>query len=174
MTRKNFIKSASLLAGGAVAAPALARSSPLNAKSTGNTLKLKKGVSFYMIKEELSLVDKCKLVMDIGFDGVEFNSPVDFGLDELLDAKGKSGIEIPSLVNKDHWSKPLSDPDPEVRQFTIDSVAKSLEEVKDRKSTRLNSSHVKISYAVFCLKKKIQSTNSLALSRTHVPCINKP
>src|SRR5690606_41720536 len=26
---------------------------------------------------------------------------------------------------------------------------------QDRKSTRLNSSHVKISYAVFCLKKKI-------------------
>src|SRR5439155_7669758 len=26
----------------------------------------------------------------------------------------------------------------------------------DRKSTRLNSSHVAISYAVFCLKKKIQ------------------
>src|SRR5690606_40995408 len=26
----------------------------------------------------------------------------------------------------------------------------------DRKSTRLNSSHVKISYAVFCLKKKIR------------------
>src|SRR5690625_6734922 len=29
----------------------------------------------------------------------------------------------------------------------------------DRKSTRLNSSHVAISYAVFCLKKKIKSTN---------------
>src|SRR5699024_7694773 len=27
-------------------------------------------------------------------------------------------------------------------------------ELKDRKSTRLNSSHVSISYAVFCLKKK--------------------
>src|SRR5436309_8900341 len=27
-------------------------------------------------------------------------------------------------------------------------------QAKDRKSTRLNSSHVKISYAVFCLKKK--------------------
>src|SRR5436305_10200342 len=27
---------------------------------------------------------------------------------------------------------------------------------RDRKSTRLNSSHVRISYAVFCLKKKIQ------------------
>src|SRR5690606_40179035 len=34
---------------------------------------------------------------------------------------------------------------------------------RDRKSTRLNSSHVKISYAVFCLKKKKTklSTNSL-------------
>src|SRR5699024_11425146 len=28
--------------------------------------------------------------------------------------------------------------------------------LRDRKSTRLNSSHVSISYAVFCLKKKIQ------------------
>src|SRR5690606_39611090 len=32
--------------------------------------------------------------------------------------------------------------------------------LEDRKSTRLNSSHVKISYAVFCLKKKIQHTNN--------------
>src|SRR5436309_7473362 len=30
---------------------------------------------------------------------------------------------------------------------------------KDRKSTRLNSSHVKISYAVFCLKKKKKKQN---------------
>src|SRR5690606_40663139 len=29
---------------------------------------------------------------------------------------------------------------------------------EDRKSTRLNSSHVKISYAVFCLKKKTEKT----------------
>src|SRR5690625_5409319 len=29
---------------------------------------------------------------------------------------------------------------------------------RDRKSTRLNSSHVAISYAVFCLKKKIYAT----------------
>src|SRR3712207_6864461 len=30
--------------------------------------------------------------------------------------------------------------------------------LQDRKSTRLNSSHANISYAVFCLKKKITST----------------
>src|SRR5436309_10344709 len=32
--------------------------------------------------------------------------------------------------------------------------------VQDRKSTRLNSSHVKISYAVFCLKKKKLDTET--------------
>src|SRR5438067_11655138 len=33
--------------------------------------------------------------------------------------------------------------------------------IVDRKSTRLNSSHVSISYAVFCLKKKKKKRNSL-------------
>src|SRR5215475_14648988 len=33
-------------------------------------------------------------------------------------------------------------------------VPKEIVDRLDRKSTRLNSSHVKISYAVFCLKKK--------------------
>src|SRR5690606_41818152 len=36
-----------------------------------------------------------------------------------------------------------------------DNGEMSKREAQDRKSTRLNSSHVKISYAVFCLKKKI-------------------
>src|SRR3712207_8203245 len=31
---------------------------------------------------------------------------------------------------------------------------------RDRKSTRLNSSHANISYAVFCLKKKKKTTNN--------------
>src|SRR5207249_5494722 len=35
------------------------------------------------------------------------------------------------------------------------ALSASGEEGIDRKSTRLNSSHVSISYAVFCLKKKI-------------------
>src|SRR5690606_4377348 len=35
--------------------------------------------------------------------------------------------------------------------------------LKDRKSTRLNSSHVKISYAVFCLKKKKLQCSHMSL-----------
>src|SRR5688572_33464225 len=36
---------------------------------------------------------------------------------------------------------------------------------KDRKSTRLNSSHSQISYAVFCLKKKKKKQNKTTSSR---------
>src|SRR2546427_8591058 len=42
-----------------------------------------------------------------------------------------------------------------VHQATDDiQVAKQRVNLRDRKSTRLNSSHSQISYAVFCLKKK--------------------
>src|SRR5690625_7002857 len=41
----------------------------------------------------------------------------------------------------------------------IDQVKKLL--LEDRKSTRLNSSHVAISYAVFCLKKKTKDRSKL-------------
>lgn len=129
MNRKEFLKSTSLLMGGAIV------SSTVNARlfsSEINTLNLRKSLGFGMIGEkDLSLEDKLKLVKDIGFDGVEFNSPVEFSLQSVISAKNKAGIKIPSTINKDHWSKPLSDPDPSVRQFTIDSVARSLEETKE-------------------------------------------
>src|SRR2546430_11465193 len=38
----------------------------------------------------------------------------------------------------------------------------------DRKSTRLNSSHSQISYAVFCLKKKKKKTNMYRVGITNV------
>src|SRR5439155_16288848 len=40
----------------------------------------------------------------------------------------------------------------------------------DRKSTRLNSSHVAISYAVFCLKKKNSKNRSNCWSQIHLVC----
>src|SRR2546430_13682890 len=36
----------------------------------------------------------------------------------------------------------------------VEPALAALREARDRKSTRLNSSHSQISYAVFCLKKK--------------------
>src|SRR5699024_11958764 len=42
------------------------------------------------------------------------------------------------------------------QEILFDNIHKQIVE-EDRKSTRLNSSHVSISYAVFCLKKKTSS-----------------
>src|SRR3712207_7580303 len=49
-------------------------------------------------------------------------------------------------------------------------VMPRLGEVKvDRKSTRLNSSHANISYAVFCLKKKTETTHPFVRGRQLEP-----
>src|SRR5688572_32510135 len=41
--------------------------------------------------------------------------------------------------------------------------------IRDRKSTRLNSSHSQNSYAVFCLKKKKQKKKSKQVNELHNP-----
>src|SRR3712207_7798100 len=42
----------------------------------------------------------------------------------------------------------------------------------DRKSTRLNSSHANISYAVFCLKKKKNKYKAIHHTKLHSTCIS--
>src|SRR5207249_10641346 len=57
--------------------------------------------------------------------------------------------------------------------FCSPSQSTSFFRRQDRKSTRLNSSHVSISYAVFCLKKKIKhfaDAVTLCESRTQHRC----
>src|SRR5258705_8077038 len=50
-----------------------------------------------------------------------------------------------------------------VRDIEVSSGTPTLTSMSDRKSTRLNSSHLGISYAVFCLKKK----RALLVERLH-------
>ncbi len=126
MLRRDFIHAASLLVGSTAVSPINNLINPVLDKP----MAYKKGISYYMIKEELSVIDKFKLVKDLGFDGIEINTPLDISINEVLNARDKTGIEISSVVNKDHWSKPLSDPNDEVRQYIIQSISKSLDQVK--------------------------------------------
>src|SRR6266511_3303565 len=53
-----------------------------------------------------------------------------------------------------HDALPISSVRHVIHAFHQEGLDCLREKSSDRKSTRLNSSHVKISYAVFCLKKK--------------------
>src|SRR2546429_7059603 len=79
-----------------------------------------------------------------------------FGIEELL-ARIRAALRrySPGDGPPPFASKDLSI-DFEARQVTVRdrSVHLTPKEYEDRKSTRLNSSHGYISYAVFCLKKK--------------------
>src|SRR5690606_41253570 len=68
-----------------------------------------------------------------------------------------SGASYTNVVNETVVAVGYNDNFIIVKQRPIDidtTVYYIIDINKDRKSTRLNSSHVKISYAVFCLKKK--------------------
>src|SRR4051812_49506374 len=74
-------------------------------------------------------------------------------------------------------SSDLSNPCVRVRRLTSESWSlrgARLFSRGDRKSTRLNSSHMSISYAVFCLKKKMRSTElqQLVYHNTHTELVN--
>src|SRR5690606_39688827 len=76
------------------------------------------------------------------------------------------GVELASLIRQPEIvGLPL-----EVVQLGVEAGQEGADAVQDRKSTRLNSSHVKISYAVFCLKKKRKKKHPADVSaRTNMP-----
>src|SRR5690554_7469479 len=73
-----------------------------------------------------------------------------------------AGLMLFSCSNDDDTNPIDDDPIVELPPIVLDCDYFSEDRVltddpqRDRKSTRLNSSHVRISYAVFCLKKKNQ------------------
>src|SRR3712207_7673769 len=54
---------------------------------------------------------------------------------------------------------PTPDPMAAMMGVAVENASASGQVARDRKSTRLNSSHANISYAVFCLKKKTTNTS---------------
>src|SRR5690625_5030632 len=72
---------------------------------------------------------------------------------ELLKAAGPAGVDVQANDLMKVGSYLMTHRD--MRTIAAAVAAEvAREDVQDRKSTRLNSSHVAISYAVFCLKKK--------------------
>src|SRR6266496_5883294 len=66
-------------------------------------------------------------------------------------------LPISRVVERITARVPTATPKAESSSFIADTG--------DRKSTRLNSSHVEISYAVFCLKKKKKKKNKISTKK---------
>src|SRR3712207_8882889 len=64
---------------------------------------------------------------------------------------GASSPPVPRTVNSTPYGMEVTDFI--LDEMTEDLLRSSAYQTRDRKSTRLNSSHANISYAVFCLKK---------------------
>src|SRR5256885_10113190 len=78
---------------------------------------------------------------------------------------------IPSAIDLDA-ARPFPTTNTLLDSLLFFNPALAFETLKDRKSTRLNSSHLVISYAVFCLKKKTIDTRRLSLpSPARQPCL---
>src|SRR5690606_16629491 len=71
------------------------------------------------------------------------------------------GARVPARADRPRAGRPA-----DLRRLRADPDGRAARE--DRKSTRLNSSHVKISYAVFCLKKKKKSKKTHRTRKRHI------
>src|SRR5437899_7169777 len=88
-----------------------------------------------------------------------FLSPLDAHHDlNSFPTRRSSDLLVPALAERVRLHE---DRQPVFEAFGIEK------DIEDRKSTRLNSSHLGISYAVFCLKKKKTSNTSDYLCIRH-------
>jgi hexulose-6-phosphate isomerase len=77
--------------------------------------KLRKALGIGMIEAGATLAEKFALARDCGFEGIEMDGPSGRELEDVLAARDRAGLAIPSVVDSVHWQHSLGDPDPAVR-----------------------------------------------------------
>ncbi len=128
MRRREFLKnSAGALALAALAPAALAQE---KAAADAPTPKhqIKKAIMWATVGMQGSVLEKMKAIKEAGFAGTEMMSHMD--QEEVLRARDETGLIIPSVCGRDHWSKPLSSPDPKVRAEGLESLKQTLRDAK--------------------------------------------
>ncbi|TLU99082.1 sugar phosphate isomerase/epimerase family protein [Dyadobacter luticola] len=130
MQRREFIKSTAV-ATSAMAVTSSVVSGAILQTAPAAPAMVKKSLMWGMVKEDLSVMDKFKLLKDLGYDGVELDSPDKLDMKEVLAARDKTGLLIPGTVNSMHWKLPLSDPDPKKREECAKSIEKALWDTKE-------------------------------------------
>lgn len=75
-----------------------------------------------------SLEDKFRLLKDLGYDGVELDSPGGQNKPEARKASEKVGLPIHGVVDSIHWGITLSDPSAEQRQKGLEGLLTAIRE----------------------------------------------
>jgi len=130
LNRREFVKVTGTALAAAALHPAGLRAAD-DAPARGNKRGLKKGVGWGMIAGKMSVMDKFKLLKDLGFDGVELNYPGGPDKNEILKARDLTGIAVGNIIDSAHWNQPLSDPNPEVRAKGLAALKQSLRDAKE-------------------------------------------
>jgi hexulose-6-phosphate isomerase len=84
--------------------------------------RFRKAVKIGMVRVEGTLTDKFKLLKELGFDGVELDSPGGASPEEVAKAKDESGLTVHGVVDSVHWQQTLSDANPEVRAKGVEAL----------------------------------------------------
>jgi L-ribulose-5-phosphate 3-epimerase len=124
LDRRGFIQSAGALVAAASACPAAA------APASESTKAMKKAVKWGMIQVEGSVLDKFKLLKELGFDGVELDAPSSLDKDEVLKARDETALPIHGVVDSVHWNDTLSHPDAAVRARGVKALEQALRDSK--------------------------------------------
>src|SRR6266545_4057976 len=121
LDRRRFLETAAALS-------ALAALRPRAASAAGAP---KKAVLISMLPKELSFRDRFQTAVDAGFAGIEMQTVADArAADDIKEAAGKTGLRVHSVMNSDHWTYPLSSPDPEVVGKSVAGMETSLRNAK--------------------------------------------
>lgn len=81
-----------------------------------------------MIKENISILDKFKLVRDIGYDGVELDSPGGQDKKECIEASQKTGLSIHGVVDSKHWRVRATASNPRRRKDCLKDLLTAIKE----------------------------------------------
>ena len=128
MNRREFLQTgAGTLAVAALAPGALAAEQQAPAAAAPGR-NIKKAIMWATVGVKGSVLEKMKAIKEAGFEGTEMMSHMD--QDEVLRARDETGLIIPSVCGRDHWGKPLSDPDPKVRAEGLDALKQTLRDGK--------------------------------------------
>jgi hexulose-6-phosphate isomerase len=124
MQRREFLKKSA----GAIALSALGQLDFQAAESVSSKRPIRKAIMWGTVGVKGSVAEKMKAVKAAGFEGVEMNSHMD--QDEVVRARDELGLIIPSVCGAYHWDKPLSHPDPKVREAGLEALKQTLRDAK--------------------------------------------